>query len=250
MARKQLLTRSLALLAFSLVSSGCVSMTEYSKLQEQFARQEAYVKRNRQTVETSRREATRMRLASHESELNIQKLEEEKKELVHLLQQERTKLETATTTASISKETIAESEPQLAASPASIRLTGFEYNDQSGGIILDQRAMFSPGSSRIKSTGRKILTNLAKKLNSGAFRTMQVRIEGHTDSSPITRSRKTIKDNWQLSGMRARAVLEVLQKQGVASERLSFAGYGFQRPIDDSKANQARNRRVEVVIFD
>ena len=75
-------------------------------------------------------------------------------------------------------------------------------------------------------------------------------IEGHTDSRTINTDK--IKDNWDLSVLRATSVVRALQKDfGVAPEQLIAAGRSSYQPLtdNDSKENRARNRRTRIVIL-
>ncbi len=77
----------------------------------------------------------------------------------------------------------------------------------------------------------------------------QVAVEGHTDNLPI--HTWEFPSNWWLSTARANRVVEYfIQKHDIAPERLSSVGYGEYRPIEpnDTEANRAQNRRVEIVI--
>jgi chemotaxis protein MotB len=79
---------------------------------------------------------------------------------------------------------------------------------------------------------------------------MQIRVEGHTDSDPIRTER--FPSNWELSTARAVNMLKHLANAGkIRAERLSAAGYGESKPLfpNDTKANKAKNRRVEIVLI-
>ena len=77
-----------------------------------------------------------------------------------------------------------------------------------------------------------------------------MRIEGHTDDTPIRNSR--FRSNWELSTARATQVIAYLQNDlGLAATRLSAAGYGEFHPRvpNDSPPARAQNRRVDLVIL-
>ncbi len=77
-----------------------------------------------------------------------------------------------------------------------------------------------------------------------------LRIEGHTDNSPIRTSRYP--SNWELSTSRAVNVVRyLLDKRVIAADRLLAAGFGEYKPIfpNDTLENRARNRRVELLFF-
>ncbi|MDF1666923.1 MAG: OmpA family protein [Planctomycetota bacterium] len=242
------------------LGSGCVGMKQHKKLEDQFQRQEAYVKKHKNDMRQATRETTRVALKLREKELEVQKLEAKNKDLSYqLVRAEKKANERPTAPASFKKES-----PQTAAvqapktlptsysnAPATPSISGFKVNSKSNGIVLDQAKVFASGSARLTKSGKSTLAKLAKAVNKSEYRRYKVRVEGHTDSSPITRS-KTVKDNWQLSGMRARAVLNYLESRGVSSKRLSFAGYSYFKPFtkDSSKSGKAKNRRVEVLLVE
>ncbi|RZA32435.1 MAG: flagellar motor protein MotD, partial [Lysobacteraceae bacterium] len=74
-------------------------------------------------------------------------------------------------------------------------------------------------------------------------------VEGHTDTLPITNER--FASNWELSAVRAASVVRLFIESGVQDARLSAIGHGATRPVapNDTPANQARNRRVAVMIL-
>ena len=78
-------------------------------------------------------------------------------------------------------------------------------------------------------------------------------MEGHTDADPIKRSKKNYKDNWDLAASRANSVLNYLIQYGKLNpdtRTLYSAAFANYKPVakNDSKANKAKNRRVEVVV--
>ena len=77
-----------------------------------------------------------------------------------------------------------------------------------------------------------------------------VRVEGHTDDVPIFTAR--YQSNWELSTARATSVVSFLvDEMQIPAERMAIAGYGEFRPLapNDSDANRARNRRVDIVVL-
>jgi len=75
--------------------------------------------------------------------------------------------------------------------------------------------------------------------------TMDIEIAGHTDSDGSSSSNETLSDN------RANAVYSYLLENGVAKERLTFKGYGEEKPVatNETEEGKALNRRVEFVII-
>jgi chemotaxis protein MotB len=106
--------------------------------------------------------------------------------------------------------------------------------------------LFDPGSATLKSAGTQILGPIAASLRKLPN---PVRVDGHTDSTPI--STAAFPSNWELSGARAAAVVRLFATDGVPESRLQFTGYADNRPIagNDTAAGRAANRRVEVLVL-
>ncbi len=112
--------------------------------------------------------------------------------------------------------------------------------------ILTDDLLFDTGSSSLRPEGKAVLDTLAPVLRDLPN---HVAIEGHTDSRPLHSSSKT---NWELSTERSTSVLRyLLERHGLAPERVSASGYADQRPLaaNDSDEHRALNRRVEVVVL-
>ena len=78
---------------------------------------------------------------------------------------------------------------------------------------------------------------------------IEVLVEGNTDDVPITRP--NIRNNWDLSALRASSVVQVLQNDyGIAPNRLSAAGRGQYNPVatNDTELGRQRNRRTQIII--
>jgi chemotaxis protein MotB len=121
-----------------------------------------------------------------------------------------------------------------------------EYTPKGIQLILDDSLMFSTGSAQLTVGGMQMLDKvnaIVKPLK------RSVRVEGHTDNIPI--ATPLYQSNWDLSAARAVSVVKyMVEKGGFAPKRMSAAGYGDSRPrvANDSLANRARNRRVEIVL--
>lgn len=112
-------------------------------------------------------------------------------------------------------------------------------------LSLNEAAVFEPGSSDVSPESVETIKLLASKLAAANGR---IRIEGHTDSLPISNQR--FRSNWELSTSRAASVLMLLVQHGVPPERLSASGYGGFRPVAENSTTEGRrlNRRVDVVV--
>lgn len=115
-------------------------------------------------------------------------------------------------------------------------------------ISVSDNMLFNTASYKVKKRAYKLIEQLANVINSEP--SMDVMIEGHTDSRPI--SNGVVQDNWDLSVKRATSIVRILEKKyKVESNRLIAAGRGSSMPIVDNKtsANRARNRRTRIVIL-
>ncbi len=126
-------------------------------------------------------------------------------------------------------------------------------------IQLPGDVLFDSGKVELKQNGKDILLKVADVIRNDAdlaARTFQV--AGHTDDKPLQGG--PYKDNWGLSVMRAREVLQFLVKPredkkepggGLKTDRWSAAGYGETDPIaaNDNPENMQKNRRVELVVM-
>ncbi len=104
-------------------------------------------------------------------------------------------------------------------------------------------AFFESGSAVIRPEGRALITRLAKVL---AKSSRPMKVEGHTDSVPYSRSGY---DNWDLGGDRANSMRRVLMAGGVkSSDFLSVAGFADTRLKDPNNPTSLSNRRVSVLL--
>ena len=108
-----------------------------------------------------------------------------------------------------------------------------------GYIALDIH--FDTGKSSIKPDSQPLLDQIVELLRTNPD--LNLSIEGHTDNVGDPKSNKTLSD------ARAKSVKDVLVKAGIASARLSAAGFGQEKPVADNRTDEgrAKNRRVELV---
>ena len=113
-------------------------------------------------------------------------------------------------------------------------------------IRVKGRTLFPSGSSNFDPKAKEVLDEIAKIVRN--YPEYNLHVGGHTDPTPI----KTAKfdSNWELSALRATAVLRYLIEQGVDPRRMTATGYADTDPLapNTSPANMAKNRRVEFVM--
>lgn len=134
-------------------------------------------------------------------------------------------------------------------------------------VILPNQTLFRTGSYSLQQAGKDAIQRVAQVLMQNPD--LEVSVEGHTDVSPF-RAKPTpapkkgkagakkpaaaapspIKDNWDLSSLRAATVARELYMQGIAGSRISATGKGEFYPLDMAMSEEARarNRRIEIVI--
>jgi chemotaxis protein MotB len=115
-------------------------------------------------------------------------------------------------------------------------------------VSLAEQLLFGSGSVTVDKKGESALQQLAKALKDQ--RDINILVEGHTDNVPISRTSQYMNDNWDLSVMRATAIVRILTKAGVPSKQITAAGRGEFVPLagNDTAANKQKNRRTEIII--
>lgn len=114
-------------------------------------------------------------------------------------------------------------------------------------ISLADNMLFKSGSYEVNDRAMETLSKIAKILKD--YKDYDVLVEGNTDNVPI--SKTNIRNNWDLSALRASSVVQVLQdKFGINPQRLTAGGRGEFNPISDngSEVGKQRNRRTEIII--
>ncbi|MCL7744715.1 OmpA family protein [Guyparkeria hydrothermalis] len=120
-----------------------------------------------------------------------------------------------------------------------------ETTDDAVIIRIKENASFPSGSADMQRAFEPVLDRIANELAESNDRIV---VTGYTDDVPIRSGR--FRSNWDLSAARAVSVLMSLRGEGIAAGRLSARGMGENKPIapNDSAANRALNRRVEVAL--
>lgn len=115
-------------------------------------------------------------------------------------------------------------------------------------VSLEESLLFATSSTSVDPKGVSALQELAKVLEKNPD--INVLIEGHTDDVPF-REGSAIEDNWELSVLRAIAIVRILlENSDIDPTRLTAAGRGEHLPLDPAKTPEARkkNRRTEIIL--
>jgi chemotaxis protein MotB len=114
-------------------------------------------------------------------------------------------------------------------------------------ISLSDNMLYQSGSYEISDKAGATLSKIAKIITD--YKDFEVLVEGNTDNVPI--SKPNIRNNWDLSALRASSVVEALQNNyGVDPKRLTAGGRGEYNPVasNDTDSGKSMNRRTEIII--
>ena len=258
----------------ALVLTGCVSKKKYAELQGQYDK----LKTEQQSLQNDYQEA-KVSIAEYTSDRNslAARLEEEKQRNKEL-QEAYKKLQgsyqenVSQGQVNISKlvdeinasnkfikqlveaKSKSDSLNQALANKLTRSLTREEMNDVDVQVLkgvvyisLADNMLYKSGSYEIGERAGETLSKIAKIIMD--YKDYDVLVEGNTDNVPI--SQKNIRNNWDLSALRASSVVQALQNQyGVDPKRLSAAGRGEYNPVasNNTEKGKQRNRRTQIII--
>ncbi|MGV3597235.1 MAG: OmpA family protein [Bacteroidota bacterium] len=114
-------------------------------------------------------------------------------------------------------------------------------------VSMDEKLLFASGSIVVDKKGKEALLEFAKAINNQPD--VGIMIEGHTDNVPMKTGQ--IKDNWDLSVLRATSIVRILAEDGkIDPARIIASGRGEFSPIAENKSAEARakNRRTEIIL--
>ncbi|MBO4804180.1 MAG: OmpA family protein [Muribaculaceae bacterium] len=206
-----------------------------ASLEEQLAESKAAYERLQQSLDKSL-------INSSQSNVSIEKLVDqinESNQYIRHLTDLKTKSDslnlalTNKLTRSLSKEELKDVDVQV--------LKGVVY------ISLADNMLYKSGSYEINERAAETLSKIAKIIND--YEDYDVLIEGNTDDVPI--SRENIRNNWDLSCLRASSVVQALQNNyGVNPKRLTAGGRGEYNPVasNSTAVGKQRNRRTQIII--
>ena len=119
-------------------------------------------------------------------------------------------------------------------------------------ISLADNMLYQSGSYEVNSRGKETLSKIAKIIQD--YKDYDVLIEGNTDNVPVSTTSakmKNIRNNWDLSALRASSVVQYLQDNfGVSPKRMTAGGRGEYNPVttNDTEVGKMRNRRTQIII--
>ena len=206
-----------------------------ASLEEQLKRQEQAVSALQQSLDKSLSNANQNNVSIDKL---VDQINESNKYIRHLVEikSKSDSLNVVLTnnlTRSLSKEELKEVDVQV--------LKGVVY------ISLADNMLYKSGSYEINDRAAETLSKIAKIIKD--YKDYDVLIEGNTDNVPL--NRENIRNNWDLSCLRASSVVQVLQNQyGVDPKRLTAGGRGEYNPLqpNTTELGKQRNRRTQIII--
>ncbi len=135
-----------------------------------------------------------------------------------------------------------------------LRSRDIDIRQQERGLVISLKddILFAPGSAELSPEARRTLDVLVSRLSGalGQQDARPIRVEGHTDNTPIATARYP--SNWELSTARATNIVRYLvDSRRLPPGRLSAAGYGEYKPVENNSSieGKQKNRRVDIVVL-
>ena len=218
---------------------------------QRFSRINSELENQLNTLKTgSSEEIARLMEKLQQTQTDLQKREDILKSAQKELEQRSIRLKELEDALSQKDEAVKELRKKVMDALLGFNNKGLTINEKNGKVYvsLDEQLLFKTGQWEVDPKGQQALSSLAEVL--GQNNDINVLVEGHTDDVPM-RGTGMVKDNWDLSVMRATAVTRILLKnKAVDPKRITSAGRGEFFPIDEAKTPEARqkNRRTEIIL--
>ena len=249
------------LLVFVLTISSCVSSKKYDTALA--VNRELQANRDALSKEKAALEEERTNLAKEKAALEEEKNAMERS-LKANLQSSNQKVSQLSTDLQTQEDKLREMQRILAEKDRAVNdlknrvsnaLLGFKAGDltvnvKNGKVYvsLSEQLLFKSGSTKVDPKGQDALQKLAFALKDQ--QDVNVLIEGHTDDVPIAKGTVSMKDNWDLSVLRATEIARILTTAGLSPERVTPSGHSKYVPVvaNTSPANRQLNRRTEIIL--
>lgn len=264
-----------SLLAAVVVAPGCVSQKKYTALQQQNAdltksRDQLQVEKTALQQDKDRSETElRQRLASRSQQVNqlnqnLSGAEAQNSQLSADLRNREQQNSQLSADLQDREQRLADLQRKLAEKDAAVQnlrkrvadaLLGFNAQDlqvnlKNGKVYvsLSEQLLFKSGSTKVDPRGQDALRKLAAALKGN--QDVNVLVEGHTDNVPIAKGTAGMRDNWDLSVLRATEITRILTEAGMAPGQVTPSGRSQYMPVaqNDTPQDKALNRRTEIIL--
>ena len=224
-------------IAAALIAGGCVSKSEFEKLQADKNQEIDALQKQRDGLDQQTKQLQSQRAA-------LEKQQADLRGEIDSLQRQKSQLEAA------NQQTKSQYDGLLSNLNEEVKkgqLQVRQYKDMLTVEVAEQ-LFFDSGKAALKDTGKEVLKKVGEALK--GYDDKMVRVVGHTDNVPIATAQ--FPSNWELSAARATTVVRFLQANGVPPERLTASGRGEFSPIapNDDAEGRRKNRRIEITLID
>jgi chemotaxis protein MotB len=224
-------------IAAALIAGGCVSKSEFEKLQADKNQEIDALAKERAALEQQARDLQTQRAA-------LEKQQAALRSEVDNLQRQKSQLEAANQqTKSQYDGLVSNLNEEVKKGQLQVR----QYKDMLTVEVAEQ-LFFDSGKAALKDSGKEVLKKVGEALK--GYEDKIIRVVGHTDNVPIATAQ--FPSNWELSAARATTVVRFLQASGIPPERLTASGRGEFSPIapNDDAEGRRKNRRIEITLID
>jgi chemotaxis protein MotB len=230
---KSLIQMWVVILAAASVSSGCVSSSEFNKMQA--AKDEEIGKLQMQNTELGKENAALQQQKAGVLQ-QVDALDQQRADLIAASQQQQQQYEAL----------VRKLSTEVTSGQIQIR----QYRNMLS-VELEEQIFFSSGRAELKPGGKAALKKVAEAVKGYADKIL--RVVGHTDNVPIAPALQgKFPTNWELSVARATNVVRYLQEVGIPAEHLIAAGRSEYDPVatNDTPEGRQKNRRIEILLID
>lgn len=251
----------IAVLATALAATGCVSTSEFEKMQAGKNDEIVALKKQKASLEQENA-ALKEQVSSHEKQVgtleqqsaamkqqvgSLEQQSEAMKQQVGTLEQEKAALLAAAQQRQQQYDALVKG---LSAEVEKGQLQVRQYQNMLT-VDLAEQIFFDSGRAALKAGGKDVLKKVADALKK--YDNKVIRVVGHTDNVAVAKSlQATFPTNWELSVARATNVVRFLQESGIPPERLVASGRGEFDPVasNDTPEGRKKNRRIEIMLID
>ncbi|WP_400190799.1 OmpA family protein [Hymenobacter sp. B81] len=250
-----------ALLLALTVAPGCVSQKKYTALQSQLgdvskSRDQLQAEKTALEQEKARtEEELRQRLVSRSQQVrqlnqSLSGAEEQNSQLSANLQDREQRLAELQRKLEEKDRAVQALRKRVADALLGFNAQDLQVNLKNGKVYvsLSEQLLFKSGSTKVDPKGQEALKKLAAALRGN--QDVNVVVEGHTDNVPIARGTAGMRDNWDLSVLRATEITRILTESGLGAAQVTASGRGETLPVaaNTTPANKQLNRRTEIIL--
>lgn len=248
------LRTGIAVIATTLVASGCVSTGTFEEMQAKKNDEIAALQQQKSALEGQRNSLEQQKAAlekgNDDLRQKIASLEQGKaamEQQVGSLEQEKASLLAASQQRQRQYEELVQG---LSQEVAKGQLQVRQYQNMLT-VDLAEQIFFDSGRAKLKPGGKAVLKKVGEALK--GYENKVIRVVGHTDNVPVAKALQgTFPTNWELSVARATNVVRFLQETGIPPERMSASGRSEYDPValNDTPEGRQKNRRIEIMLID